>query len=392
MSLVTCCPKCSSEYDVTADQLRLRDGLVRCGHCSHVFDGFACLKDSLPTLTRKVSSQAPDQTAMGSTPVLKTQAPQMARPSAPKPRLKLKPKPDSASAAIEDPLKAPRTPVVTPAFDGPFVPSVDRVRSQNAQNSDARQEPAWVIGPTAVSPNPREPSFGQLLQTQDTPSIDGREPVLGAIDTFKTNLSRAQTQTPAVPVMGEARVRGDDPSAFGRTVPEFLEDEEPPPEGVNLLWIVGSVVLVVVLLVQAMVVYRNDIAAAAPGMRGFLVQLCKPLSCDVSYVRQINRIFIVGSSLQQATTAESPANQQAYTLRLTLQNRGSYQQPWPSLMATLTDSSGTAVIRKAIRPSQYLSPDLLVGPMAARQEVSLEIPLLVDGLNISGYELDRFFP
>jgi predicted Zn finger-like uncharacterized protein len=392
MSLVTCCPKCSSEYDVTADQLKLRDGLVRCGHCSHVFDGFACLKDSLPTLTRKVPSQAPDEAPTGPTPVLKTQAPPATSRAESKPELKPQPKPDNASAVSQDPLKAPRTPAVAPASDGPFVPSVDRIRLQPAQNSDARQEPEWVIGRSVASPNPQEPSFGELLQTQDMPVTDDREPVLGAIDAFKSNLSRAQTQQPAVQVMGEARVRGDDPSAFGRTVPEFLEDEEPPPEGVNLLWIVGSVVLVVVLLVQAMVVYRNDIAAAAPGMRGFLVQLCKPLSCDVSYVRQINRIFIVGSSLQQATTAESPANQRAYTLRLTLQNRWSYQQPWPSLMVTLTDSSGTAVIRKAIRPSQYLSPELLAGPMAARQEVSLEIPLLVDGLNISGYELDRFFP
>ena len=216
--------------------------------------------------------------------------------------------------------------------------------------------------------------------------------MLGRIGDYASQRSPEKIELPPVRVVGESRVRGDDPSAFGRTVPEFLEEQEEPPEGVSLLWVVGSIVLAVVLIIQAMVVYRNDIASAAPGMRPFLVQLCKPLSCDVSYVRQINRIFIVGSSLQQASQVESPANQRAYTLRLTLQNRWTHPQPWPALMLTLRDASGTAVIRKAILPSQYLSPNLLSGPMAARQEVSLEIPLVVDGLNISGYELERFFP
>jgi predicted Zn finger-like uncharacterized protein len=41
MSLVTRCPKCKSAFQVVLDQLRIHDGLVRCGHCSHVFDGYA---------------------------------------------------------------------------------------------------------------------------------------------------------------------------------------------------------------------------------------------------------------------------------------------------------------------------------------------------------------
>src|SRR5690554_1497552 len=57
MSLITRCPKCQSGFEVTADQLRLHDGLVRCGQCSHVFDGFKCLQAELPTLTRKVDQE-----------------------------------------------------------------------------------------------------------------------------------------------------------------------------------------------------------------------------------------------------------------------------------------------------------------------------------------------
>jgi hypothetical protein len=197
---------------------------------------------------------------------------------------------------------------------------------------------------------------------------------------------------PPVSVMGESRLKGDDPSAFGRRVPEFLEDQESEPEGRSVLWIVGSILLALVLIVQSLVVFRNDIVATVPNLRGLLVQLCQPLACDVSYVRQIDRIFIVGSSLQQASDGPATGNQRAYVLRLTLQNRAAYEQPWPALMLTLTDASGTPVIKKALMPSEFLPPSLLEGPLAPRQEVALDIPVTVQGLNISGYELERFFP
>jgi len=41
--LATRCPDCHTVFRVVADQLKLRDGLVRCGTCRHVFDGRAAL-------------------------------------------------------------------------------------------------------------------------------------------------------------------------------------------------------------------------------------------------------------------------------------------------------------------------------------------------------------
>ena len=35
----TRCPGCKTIFRVTPEQLALRDGQVRCGHCRHVFDG-----------------------------------------------------------------------------------------------------------------------------------------------------------------------------------------------------------------------------------------------------------------------------------------------------------------------------------------------------------------
>lgn len=56
MSLVTRCPKCHSDFVVKLEQLQALDGLVRCGACAHIFDGFASLQSQLPTLTQRPSA------------------------------------------------------------------------------------------------------------------------------------------------------------------------------------------------------------------------------------------------------------------------------------------------------------------------------------------------
>lgn len=389
MSLVTQCPKCGSEYEVTADQLKLHDGLVRCGQCNNVFDGLVSLKDSLPTLTRKAVeptsavSAAPDANLQGA-PVLDvpapsgdSQAPATVMPPPPSPVT-----PVTAQHRITvDPPQAPNrasTPVITAderaMDDGPFIPSVDRLPRTTPPTSGRFEPSLGRAQPASGVSTGREPSLGSLLND------DGEQGGMG---------SRTE---PAIKVMGESRLRGDDPSAAGRTMPEFLEDEEEPSFGYRVYWVLGSIVLALVLMVQSLVIFRNDIVSTMPGVRPMLATLCAPLGCEVSYVRQIERIFIVGAALQQDPEARTAADARAYNLRFTLQNRGAYPQPWPSVMVTLTDASGTPVIKKAFMPQAFMPAALLAGPFQAKQEVAVDIPLRVKGMSISGFELDRFFP
>jgi hypothetical protein len=67
-------------------------------------------------------------------------------------------------------------------------------------------------------------------------------------------------------------------------------------------------------------------------------------------------------------------------------------QPWPDLSLELTDASGTVVLRKRMRPHEYLPAQLADKPFAANQDVSLILPVAVTGLQINGYTLKPFFP
>jgi predicted Zn finger-like uncharacterized protein len=45
MGLITRCPACGTMFKVVADQLRISEGWVRCGHCAEIFDAAAELRN-----------------------------------------------------------------------------------------------------------------------------------------------------------------------------------------------------------------------------------------------------------------------------------------------------------------------------------------------------------
>lgn len=62
MSLVTRCPACSTLFRVTAQQLQARQGRVRCGRCTAVFDGFkdlASLQEPAPAERSRIEAPTP---------------------------------------------------------------------------------------------------------------------------------------------------------------------------------------------------------------------------------------------------------------------------------------------------------------------------------------------
>ncbi|MBD0871878.1 zinc-ribbon domain-containing protein, partial [Achromobacter xylosoxidans] len=59
MALTTRCPQCGTTFKVVPDQLRVRNGLVRCGACSTVFDGRACLLPAAGAAPQAVPPAAP---------------------------------------------------------------------------------------------------------------------------------------------------------------------------------------------------------------------------------------------------------------------------------------------------------------------------------------------
>lgn len=60
MSYVTTCPSCITSFRVTDEQLRVRDGRVRCGRCSTVFDARESLANEAEFVTPAVAAESPE--------------------------------------------------------------------------------------------------------------------------------------------------------------------------------------------------------------------------------------------------------------------------------------------------------------------------------------------
>src|SRR5690606_11234621 len=71
MSLITRCPHCATTFKVVADQLRISDGWVRCGHCKEIFDATDYLQE------------APEPALLSDMPLDHSNTPQQASPDGP---------------------------------------------------------------------------------------------------------------------------------------------------------------------------------------------------------------------------------------------------------------------------------------------------------------------
>jgi hypothetical protein len=193
-------------------------------------------------------------------------------------------------------------------------------------------------------------------------------------------------------VQGEARLRGESRLAPGRGTPDFLIDETPLDGLRRGLWMVLVILAGVVLLLQLTYVYRNELVTRMPSLMPMARAACVQLKCEVSFARHLQRITIDSTALEQLASGQAEGQSSNLTLKFSMRNRYDNIQPWPHLSVELKDASGTPVIRKVLGPESYL-PELMVAkPFGAQQEVHLSVPLVVNGLQISGVQLNRFFP
>ncbi len=371
MSLVTRCPKCQSDFMVSLEQLRVHQGLVRCGSCTHVFDGHAALESQLPVLTQRAEHLRETLVTAGEKLAPAAQTTAQGTEQAFSSPLWPEPSPEQRSGLNRVPN---RLSVQAPA-QAPSAPSVLRRRAQTgAELGPEPEEPFSALQPE------REPRFGREPTFEQTPAY-GREPTFDRASGMDTEPTFERES--ALRVQGESRMRG---------TPDFLIDETPLDGLRRGLWILLAVLAGALLLLQLMYVYRNELVTRVPSLLPMARAACVQLKCEVSFVRHLERITIDSTALEQLAGAQAEGQASSLILKFSMRNRLEKIQPWPHLSVELKDASGTPVLRKVLAPEAYLPASMVARPFGAQQEVHLSVPLVVNGLQISGVQLNRFFP
>jgi predicted Zn finger-like uncharacterized protein len=302
----TRCPGCKTVFRVTPQQLALRGGQVRCGHCRAVFDANAQAISLAPSARRDFDD---DDLARG--------------------------------------------------------PATVTLRSSHALEAavvDAPRAAAAVREPGFAAPTAREPGF--------TPPA-ARAPAIEQAPTREAEHARAEP--------GAAKVdSSQDDARSGRRRQRVR----------TALYVAAIPVLVVALAVQALVHFRDTIAARWPGAKPLLTRLCDPLGCTIRPLRDIAGLSIDASDLQA-----DPAHKGLLILTATLRNRAAIAVAYPYLELTLTDAGDRVVVRRALTPVEYASGGVSFATgFPANSELLVKTFIDASATTQAGYRLYLYYP
>ena len=167
-------------------------------------------------------------------------------------------------------------------------------------------------------------------------------------------------------------------------LPEFLAEPPPRPRSP---WPALSVLAALVLVAQALVHFRSEIAAGVPAARGILEQVCRALGCELRLPRQVKLL-----SIDSYEVRPDPLREGVIVLNAVIRNRAPFAQAYPALQLTLTDDANRELVSRAILPREYREPAAISRGIEAGGEAALTLHFDASRTRATGYELVLFYP
>lgn len=377
MALATQCPHCGTLFRVAADQLKLRGGIVRCGACQQVFDGNTGLVDlkappssppASPVAEPDVTPDVPDVDDTEQ-PIYTLEFDRTLSPFGILPH-----------ASSEEPLEA--EPETTTAVAEMPVDEEIVAAPPPDDESEAEPEPEPIMRQPAHDAPPlllRESAGGSPPIVSPAASLSSRSPRARAADARSRRSKLTPTRIEETPKL---RVPDIDE-------PEFVRrgrQREHSSKTVRIAMIAGSALLLLALVLQSIVSFRDVLAARYPALRPALASTCAVFGCTVSLPARPDALVIETGEL-------ITLGGNAYTLSTVLRNGGDLALAWPSIELTLNDLDDKPLVRRVFAPRDY-APQLANTPtgFGARAEQPVKIHFRLEGLEPSGYHIAVFYP
>lgn len=437
MSLITRCPHCATSFKVVADQLRISDGWVRCGHCKEVFDATEQLlvqapEPLLPDMPlhdlkappAPVARPAPEGGVWGVGGVKEGPAPRAESVigSPPARTLPQEPQPRAAGAVPpSSPVAAHPTAAAeaqAPAQPWPAVPAFLRMppdaepATVDLQGTSVLPQPAEVEAvpqarhSVSPAPVPREPDAALRLVPQE-----GHASARTSVDDVPLPTLHGDSHWPPAPEdKGSAQVVP--PATVKPRVEVAHEPSEEDPDdaqeaaalaaelgfvkaarrsafwrhpAVRFALALMALCLLVLLALQVALREHDAIAARHPGARALLEQLCQRMHCTVRPPQDIAAVVIDSSSFLKTRDDAS-----AYQLQFSVKNQANFVVAVPALELSLTDTQDQVVLRRVFRPEELHAPAELAP--GATWSAGVVVRLIEMNGMVAGYRLLAFYP
>jgi len=371
--MFTVCPKCALTLVVTAPDLRIAQGYVRCGRCLNVFNALARLSEERPAPAPEPAA-APESAA----------APEAAATHEPMDTAGSEP-PQEASASPPPPQPAPLPESIasTDADADAFTDDTGEIEIE----LDAGNVFVTSTRPPAVPADTaqRETRVEELdVSLPAAPVPDTSEPAPAA--TAVTEGDPAETPAPvrALPVPSSPEVASDEQQT--NTPPERSEgafELASPRPRAGRAWTLGAAVLVLALALQVVNHYREALAAD-PMLRGPLSTVYSTLGVKLAPRWDIHAYDVrqLGASVTGTAAGE-------IVVRASVKNSASRAQPLPLLRVTLQDRFGNRIAARDVPPGDYLpSSAAAASLLAAGDRVDATMVFVDPGPQAVGFEID----
>lgn len=346
MNILTSCPDCNTVFRVPAEILAARDGQVRCGVCSCVFDAREYLT---PEIYPHISAGTPqtetsDSNATEPLNSLDEHA-EVQENSIPATDISATPA-EEVTPPVEEQAEAVE--ISLPAIDMPAEPAEEI--SPSIQDSEHVEEPEQ---------NPEEPAPAietPVEWTEEPSSVEQPQELIppSAPQDASTNTAR---------LLRRKRLR-------------------------STLLGIGSATLALLLAAQLIYLMRTPIAARIPAAKPWLVTACTAFGCNVPLPRDSDAIKISSSDL-----LSDPAHPARIQVSLLIANDAGYAEAYPHIELTLTDTHDAPLAKRIFAPSEYLhTPGKEAAGIRPGSEASVDLLLDIGNLAATGYRVLVFYP
>ena len=380
--LATRCPQCHTVFRVVADQLKLRDGLVRCGHCREVFDGRAYLCEPPGDAPETAISEA------------------MHASVAP---------PTDADDADDADAKAGEVSASDMTAEWPASPA--SFHTPGAPADVPGTAPAPTVEPTAPTERPPVPemltptAIAALLGTPDESRAQMRHGPGRYIDDDDSTVLSAPTATTP---------RAQAPAPSGHPAREKHRRVG------RMIWRVLLALAVIGALVQWAWIERAALVDRVPASRSLFAVLGRPMHVTIALPRQPDRVQISSVTLVtdapgatdvatdatadattdaaaatagNAASAVTASDAEPMTLTVFIRNQAGYAVAWPSLELTLSDIDGKPVVRRVFAARDYVTDTTQRETgLAPHSERTIRLRLSAQAALASNYRVLAFYP
>ena len=362
--MFTVCPKCALTLVVTAADLRVAQGYVRCGRCSNVFNALARLTDD-----RHAAPAAAPLEAAGGPP----QAPEepVAEDAILEDALEFNPDKTDITAVFVEPPPNPEWTAATGSFKAMIA------ASQAPAQVKPAEPPADVeiVSGFVASMLQDEPASAVSAPGPETPDTEVAPP-------------QAEPQAPAPQSSPPGAARSAEPA--DDTERDFMADddtEEAPPRTQLYAWHVAAGLAALVLLAQIAHHNREALAANAHlnrALTAIYAALGSPL---------VPRWDLNAYDVRQLGASVDAGGAGLITVRASIRNAAQRAQPLPFLRVTLQDRFGNRLASSDVPPRSYVPHTARsAGLIPGGERIDAEMAFVDPGASAVGFEIDACLP